>query len=63
MAFDIKGILVGAAVGSLAGKAMGDSWGRGAAVGAIVALAGPMVANMLPSFGGGAAPAAPAAAK
>lgn len=60
MNFDIKGIAVGAALGALTTKAMGDGYAKGAAAGAVVAAFGPWVsaklAGMMP------AAAAPAAA-
>ena len=60
MSFDIKGIAIGAALGALTTKAMGDGYTKGAAAGAVAMLLGPWVSAKLGQMG--AAPAAVAAA-
>ena len=62
MNFDIKGIAVGAALGALTTKAMGDGYGKGAAAGAVVAAFGPWISAKLAMSMAPAAPAAAAAA-
>ena len=60
MGMDIKAIAIGAALGALTTKAMGDGFAKGAAAGAVAAAFGPWVAaKLMPA----AAPAPAAAAK
>lgn len=59
--FDIKSIAVGAALGALTTKAMGDGYAKGAAAGAVVAAFGPWVSSKLAGMMA-PAPAAAAAA-
>jgi hypothetical protein len=61
MGLDIKAILVGAALGAVTTKAMGDGFGKGAAAGAVVAAFGPWVNAKLAMSMAPAAAAAPAA--
>lgn len=61
MGLDIKSIAIGAALGALTTKAMGDGFARGAAAGAVAAAFGPWVsAKLMPAA---PAPAAAAAGK
>lgn len=62
MNFDVKAIAVGAALGALTTKAMGDGYAKGAAAGAVVAAFGPWVSAKLAGAMAPSAPAAPAAA-
>lgn len=57
--FNFKGILIGAGVGAVASYAVKVDMAKGAAVGAIVVLAGPLVEGL---FAKAMAPAAPAVA-
>lgn len=61
MAFNFSGILGGAVVGAAAGAAMGSSWQKGAAVGAIVVIAGPMVSGLFAGLAPKPAATTPAA--
>lgn len=62
MNFDIKGVAVGAALGALTTKAMGDGYAKGAAAGAVVMLVGPWVTAKLAATMSPTAPAGPVAA-
>lgn len=62
MNFDIKGIAIGAALGALTTKAMGDGYSKGAAAGAVVAAFGPWVSSKLAGMMAPAPAAAAAAA-
>lgn len=63
MNFDIKAVLVGAGLGALTTKAMGDGFAKGAAAGAVVMLLGPWTVAKLNSAMAPAAAAPAAAAK